>query len=113
MVTDVLSAFSAVYLLWEQYLIIGVCAAFIPSTVISMILIAKVDLEKYKNSAFGVYIRNHMSSTALDWLRFAGLMVMMIGGWNRWIWLIALGFCIVLYVWLKGLIPRKSSHTEK
>jgi hypothetical protein len=79
MITDVVSAFGAVYLLWEQYLIIGVCIAFIPSTVLSMVLIAKVDLEKYKNSAFGVYIRKHMSSKAHDWLRFAGLMVMMVG----------------------------------
>ena len=107
MATDALSAFAAVYLLWEQYLIGGVCMAFIPSTVLAMMLIAKVDLEKYKNSAFGVYIRKHMSSKALDWLRFVGLMVMLIGGWNRFLWLVAIGLCIVLYVWLKGLIPQK------
>jgi hypothetical protein len=113
MVTDVVSAFGAVYLLWEQRLIIGVCIAFIPSTVLSMVLIAKVDLEKYKNSAFGVYIRKYMSSKALDWLRFAGLMIMMVGGWNRWIWLVAIGLCVVLYVWMKGLLPQRSVSKEK
>jgi len=113
MFTDFISAFGAVYLLWYHYLITGVCVAFIPSTVLSMVLIAKVDLEKYKNSAFGVYIRKHMSSKALDWLRFAGLMVMMLGGWNRWIWLVALGLCIVLYAWVNGLLPQKSAALKK
>ncbi len=108
MLTDVVSAFGAVYLLWEHFLILGVCIAFLPSTVLSMVLIAKVDLEKYKNSAFGVYIRKYMSSKALDWLRFAGLMIMMVGGWNRWLWLVAIGFCIVIYVWMKGLLPQRS-----
>ena len=112
MLTDVVSAFAAVYLLWEHYLIAGVCIAFIPSTILSMVLIAKVDLEKYKNSALGVYIRKHMSSKALDWLRFAGLMVMMVGGWNRLLWLVGVGLAIVLYVWLKGLVPQKSAAKE-
>jgi hypothetical protein len=113
MVTDVVSAFGAIYLLWEHYLIVGVCIAFIPSTVLSMVLIAKADLEKYKNSTFGVYIRKHMSSKALDWLRFAGFIVMMVGGWNRWIWLVVIGLFIVLYVWMKGLLPEKSVSKEK
>jgi hypothetical protein len=113
MLTDVTSAFTAVYLLWEHNLVAGVCIAFIPSTLLSMVLIAKVDLEKYKNSAFGVYIRKHMSSKALDWLRFGGLMVMMLGGWNRWIWLAAIGLCIVLFVWMRGLLPQRSVSKEK
>ncbi len=113
MLTDVISAFCAVYLLWEHYLIIGVCVAFIPSTVLSMVLIAKVDLEKYKNSAFGAYIRKHMSSKTLDWVRFTGFMVMMVGGWNRWIWLVTIGLCIVLYVWMKGLLPQIFLSREK
>lgn len=112
LLTDLLTAFGAVYLLWEHYLVLGVCLAFIPSTVLSMVLIAKVDLEKYKNSAFGVYIRKNMSSKWLDWLRFGGLVVMMVAGWNHWLWLVVSGFLIVLFCWLKGLLmtsfsPRK------
>jgi hypothetical protein len=113
MLTDAVSAFGAVYLLWEHYLIVGVCVAFIPSTVLSMVLIAKVDLEKYKNSALGVYVRKHMSSKALDWLRFAGLMIMMVGGWNRWLWLVGVGLSVVLFVWMKGLLPQRSVSKEK
>ncbi len=45
-----------------------------------------------------------MASKASDWIRFGGFVVMMVGGWNNFLWLIALGFAIILFVWLKGLI---------
>ena len=112
MCTDIATGFGAVYLLWEQYLVLAVCIAFIPSTVLSMVLIAKVDLEKYKNSAFGVYIRKNMSSKSVDWLRFAGFVVMLIAGWNHWLWLVGAGFLIVMYCWLKGLITASSSSKK-
>ena len=48
LLTDVVTGFGAVYLLWYHDLIAAVCLAFIPSTVVSLILIAKTDLEKYK-----------------------------------------------------------------
>ena len=58
--TDIVSAFGAVYLLWlHDNLFIAVCVAFIPSTIVSMILIAKTNLEKYKDSAFGPISEAH------------------------------------------------------
>jgi len=106
--TDFLTGFGAAYLLWEKSLILGVCVAFIPSTIMSLYIIAKVDLEKYKASNFGVYVRKHMASKTADWLRFGGFAVMLMGGWLRFIWLVALGFAIVLLVWTKGLFVRSS-----
>lgn len=102
--TDFLTGFGAVYLLWNQYLFLGVCIAFIPSTIVSLYIIAKMDLEKYKNSNFGVYIRKHMASKSADWLRFGGFAVMLMGGWLKILWLVAVGFVVVLLIWTKGLI---------
>lgn len=113
--TDIVTAFGTVYLLWlHGNLIIAVCLAFIPSTVVSLILIAKTDLEKYKNSAFGTYVRKNMASKSSDWIRFAGFVVMLTGGWINMLWLVGAGFLIILFVWTKGLIfgkPRiKKGH---
>ncbi len=105
--TDIVTGFGAVYLLWlHDNLIVAVCLAFIPSTIVSMILIAKTDLEKYRDSAFGRYLRRHMASKASDWIRFGGFAVMLTGGWINKLWLIAVGFMIILFVWMKGLIFR-------
>ena len=106
--TDIVTGFGSVYLLWiHSNLFAVVCLAFIPSTIVSMILIAKTDLEKYKDSAFGTYLRRHMASKASDWIRFAGFAVMLTGGWINMLWLIAVGFLIILFVWIKGLIFGK------
>lgn len=110
--TDFLSGFGAVYLLWERQLLAAVCLAFIPSAVLSLILVTKVDLEKYKNSAFGVYIRRHMYSKGVDWLRFGGFTLMMVGGWDHWWSLIGVGFLIVLACWSKGLIVGAFSEKK-
>ena len=105
--TDIVTGFGAVYLLWEHYLIAAVCVAFIPSTVVSLILIARYDLEKYKDSAFGTYLRRNMASKSSDWIRFAGFVVMLTGGWINMLWLAAAGFLIILFVWTKGLLLAK------
>jgi hypothetical protein len=108
LLTDVITGFGSVYLLWLHYnLIAVVCVAFIPSTVVSMVLITKTDLEKYKDSAFGTYLRRHMTSKSSDWIRFAGFVVMLTGGWINKIWLAAAGLVIILFVWMKGLFVRK------
>ncbi len=107
LLTDVVTGFGAVYLLWYHDLIAAVCLAFIPSTVVSLILIAKTDLEKYKESAFGTYLRKHMASKSSDWIRFAGFVVMLTGGWINMLWLAAVGFLVILFVWMKGLIFGK------
>jgi len=105
--TDIVTGFGAVYLLWYHYLVVAVCLAFIPSTIASMILIAKTDLEKYKDSPFGIYLRKHMASKSSDWIRFGGFVVMLTGGWINILWLVAAGFLIILFIWMKGLVFGK------
>ena len=116
LLTDIVTGFGAVYLLWQHYLILAICLAFIPSTVVSLILIAKTDLEKYKDSALGTYLRRHMASKSSDWIRFGGFVVMLTGGWLNILWLVAVGFFIILFIWTKGLIfgkPAVKKSTER
>jgi hypothetical protein len=112
--TDIVTGFGTVYLLWlHDNLIVAVCLAFIPSTIVSLFLIAKVDLERYKDSAFGMYVRRNMASKSSDWIRFGGFAVMLTGGWINMLWLIAAGFLIILFVWMKGLILPKPVFKKK
>ena len=104
---DLLSGFGAVFVLWHQSLW-GIAVAFVPSTVVSLYIIANVDLEKYKTSPFGIYTRKHLASNTSDWLRFAGFAVMLMGGWLRLLSVVAVGFLGILLVWCRGLfIPSR------
>jgi len=113
LLTDIVTGFGAVYLLWQHYVIFAVCLAFIPSTIVSLILIAKTDLEKYKDTPFGTYFRRNMASKSSDWIRFAGFVVMLTGGWINMLWLAAAGFLIILFVWTKGLIFEKPGTKKR
>ncbi len=113
LLTDMITGFGAVYLLWYHYLIVAVCLAFIPSTIVSLILIAKTDLEKYKDSPFGTYLRRNIASKSSDWIRFGGFVVMLTGGWINMLWLAAVGFLIILFIWTKGLIFEKPGAKKK
>ena len=114
LLTDFGTGFGAVYLLWHEQIILSVLVAFVPSTIVSLYLIAKVDLEKYKNSSFGTYIRRNMAAKSDDWIRFSGFLIMLIGGWVESYLLIGAGFLIILFVWTRGLFlplppPQKNS----
>ena len=62
-----------------------------------------------------------MASKSSDWIRFAGFVVMLTGGWINMLWLVAAGFLIILFVWTKGLIfgkpgsqkSREMQHAER
>ena len=108
---DLLSGFGAVYLLWLHSLW-GVVVAFVPSTAVSLYIIAKVDLEKYKSSALGLYVRKHLASKTSDWLRFGGFGIMLMGGWLRLLWVIGVGFLGVLMVWCGGLLTRSKTKPD-
>jgi len=106
MTTDVLGAFTAVYLFWLHLIIEGVIVAFIPSLVISFFMIKTMDFEKEKNSSFGKYLKRYMGRGS-DTVRSIGFLVMLAGGWFHFIWIIAAGFAMILLVWFNGLIYKR------
>ncbi|MGA9407085.1 MAG: hypothetical protein WBW71_08135, partial [Bacteroidota bacterium] len=61
---------------------------------------------------FGAYLRKDMASKSSDWIRFAGFAVMLTGGWINMLWLVAAGFMIILFIWMKGLIFGKPASKK-
>ena len=105
--TDFASGFLAVYLLWEDLPVWALIIAFVPSLVISLIIISQANLDRYKNSAFGRYTQKYLAAKSTDTIRFIGFIAMMFGGWYHSMGLIVAGFLVVIGVWLRGFILPK------
>ena len=96
----------ALYFFWQQNLIAALVIAIIPSIIVSLFIVRWVDLENYKQSDFGRYVKRYMTQ-AMQALRLAGYVVMAMGAWNRVVWLIPLGLLVIVFGWLHGrLVPQ-------
>jgi len=101
--TDVVAAFAAVYLLWLHLVVEGILVAFVPSLIISLFMLKLMDFEKQKQSRLGKYVKKYMGK-GTDTVRSIGFLVMLVGSWFHFIWLVVIGFVVIVFVWLKGLI---------
>ena len=98
----------ALYPLWQHDLLTAILIAFIPSIIVSLVLIRFANLEAYSRSRFGNYIRRYMTRT-MEMLRLAGYLVMAIGAWFHIIWLVLLGLFVIVLAWTRGVIfPARS-----
>jgi hypothetical protein len=111
MVTDVVAAFIAVYLIWLHLIIEGLVVGFIPSLAISFFMIRTMDFEKQKQSKFGKYVKRYMGRGA-DTARSIGFLVMLGGGWFHMLWLIGLGFLVIIAAWMNGLVYKRQMPVE-
>ena len=110
LLTDVSTAFASTYLLWRHTLIYAILLSIVPSIVVSIVLLKNSDLEKYKESAFGNYLKRYMDSRFVDSSRLFGFLLMMIGGWYQLIGLIILGFLIIIIIWSRGLLFQRKQN---
>jgi hypothetical protein len=95
------------YPFWQHQLLAAILIAFIPSIIVSFILMRFANLEKYKESAFGRYIRQFMTR-AMEVIRATGYVMMAAGTWYHIVRLIPFGLLIVALAWLRGVIfPKK------
>jgi hypothetical protein len=108
--TDVSTAFASTYLLWRHTLISAIFLSFVPSLVVSLVIIRNSDLEKYKESAFGRYVKRYLDSRFIDTSRLFGFLLMMIGGWYQWVWLIVIGLLIIIFIWQRGLLFHRKQN---
>jgi hypothetical protein len=99
------SCFASAYFMWRHSIAAALAVGFIPSLLISAILIRWSSLDGYASSAFGQYVRQHMTRS-MELLRFAGLAAFWTGAW-RHSWLISLfGLLVIIFAWARGLLPR-------
>ncbi len=105
--SDISAEIVSLYLLWKHKLLVGMLAALVPPVIVSTLLMRLADLEKYKQSAFGRYIRDDMTPSVVA-MRTLGTVLTHLGAWYRKPALLPLGWLIVLLGWLSGkMLPGR------
>src|SRR5262245_35381745 len=107
--TDWGTAFGASSLFWQHRLGLGLLLGFIPSIVVPVILMLWVDLERYRNSAFGRYLRRYMSRR-IEAARFLGLIPLWGGAWIHRPVVVVAGVAWIAVWWVGGFLTRAPSH---
>ena len=108
LVTDCGTAIVAAVLLWRHELVAALAVGFVPSIVVTAILLRWADLEPYRTSAFGRYIQTFMTRR-VETARFLGLVPLWVGAWYQSPLAIAAGIIWILGCWLSGLWDTKKS----
>lgn len=100
---DIGTGVISIYFFWFQNLVFGLVIVFLPSIIITAVIMKWVNLEKYKQSSFGKYIDKYMTST-IRLIRTVGLVIALVGAWFHIWWLIIAGLLGILLAWLRGKI---------
>lgn len=103
LLADLIAAAIAVFLLWTHQIVPALLILFVPTTVISMIVMQRANLEPVKESRAGHYLKTYMSR-AVEFTRSAGLAVIVIGAWNHLAWVMIVGALVIVGAWASGLI---------
>jgi hypothetical protein len=93
--TDISFSIISLYFLWEHQLGLALCLHILPPIIASFFVIKYVNLDRQKNSAFGRYVKKHMSNGVVA-ARLAGDIITVFSAWYHEPLLIVLGLGIVL-----------------
>jgi hypothetical protein len=109
LITDVSVALASTYLFWQHMIITAILLAVIPPLLVSMILIKNGRLERYRDSAFGHYMKRYMDSRLMDISRLGGFVIMALGGWYHSAWFIGVGLLTVAVCWSNGFLFQRNA----
>ncbi len=105
---DVATAVAAVFAMWEHRILESLLVGFVPSVLVSLVMIRYLNLGPQKDSAFGRYVARCLTDRWTDNLRLGGFGVMLLAGWYQSVIGIVLGSLVVIGVWMNGLIRQSS-----
>ncbi len=109
--TDVLASIVSLYFFWQHATVVALTVHLLPSIIASLLVIILSDLQKQERSSFGRYVKRHMSR-AMEVVRLAGDIIMVLGAfYHLWV-VIAFGFLIVLAAWMKGWVVTLLTNRE-
>ncbi|HZQ05289.1 MAG TPA: hypothetical protein VFD70_01830, partial [Anaerolineae bacterium] len=88
----------ALYWFWRHKPFKALLAAFVPAILASAAVIEFANLEPYKNSSLGLYMKQNMTQEAQS-VRLIGFVIMAMGAWLHRLSLIPAGLAVVLFGW--------------
>ena len=110
--TDIATAAVSAILLWHHRLVFALAIGFVPSIVVSIVLVRSVDLERYRRSAFGRYVARFMTRR-VEVARLAGLIPLWGGAWLQSSTLVVLGVVWIVGCWLLGFAPPNAARSPR
>ena len=111
--TDISAEIVSLYLFWKHRLLAGMLVLFVPPVIVSTLIMRLANLETYRRSALGRYIREYMTPSAVA-LRISGTVITHLGAWFRKPVLILLGLVTVLLGWLQGkFLPNTKTRIQE
>lgn len=111
--TDISAEIVSLYLFWKHRLLAGMLVFLVPPVIASTLIMQLANLEAYRKSVLGRYIREYMTPSAVA-LRILGTIITHVGAWYRKPALIPLGLMTVLLGWLRGrLLPNMRSRIQE
>lgn len=102
---DWATAIVAAVLLWRHELAPALAVGFVPSVLVSVLLIRGADLRAQRDSAFGRYVAGWMTR-GVEAARFGGLAIGWAGAWLHHPALVVIGVLWIVACWLGGLLRR-------
>lgn len=106
LVVDWGTGLAALFFFWSHSMVAGLIIAFIPSLLVSFLLVGFIDLENYKNSRFGRYVAKYMRQIAQQ-ARLVGYVGMALGAWFHMVWILVLGLVVIVVSWTWGLAAHE------
>jgi hypothetical protein len=103
--TDVSTAIIAIDLFWQHELGPALVIGFLPPVLVSFAILQEVDLEHYRRSGMGAYLRRYMTPTAQA-LRLFGALIAFYSAWYRVPAGIMGGLALVAACWSYGIVRR-------
>lgn len=101
------TAFIAAALLWAHRLTAALLIGFVPSIIVTAALLRWANLEPYRASRFGRYVRRFMTRR-VEMARFAGLFLLWIGAWFQRPLAMVAGVVWIVGCWMWGLRPTSA-----
>jgi hypothetical protein len=101
---------TAAWLFWDQRLPAALLVGLVPSLLISVYLILRVDLSRYRDSPLGRYFLSPLTRPG-DAVRLIGLIVMWTGAWFQSILAAVAGLALILSAWGRGLLVKRRGET--
>jgi hypothetical protein len=97
---------ASTWLFWDQKVAAALLVGFIPSILVSLYLVFRTDLSRYRDTPLGRYFLSPLTRPG-DSLRLFGLLVMWAGGWYTSLPAVFAGLAVIVLAWVKGLFVKK------
>jgi hypothetical protein len=105
--TDVATLVLGIDLFWGQFLLPGLLIAVVPPFLVSASLIHETELEGYRRSGMGAYMRRFMPPSAQA-LRLFGVALAFYAALHHLPAGVFAGLALVSACWANGIVPRPS-----